>query len=308
VVLIFQVAIAAADSFYKTLELPRPQVKRSSRTSVTEAPIGLERIGVTENSNDIFVDDSYEELSPSQMELYITAWKVWASIGKTTVIDRVIVGARVEELLAANVADTSDQVRALEMLVPSQQYILTYFDCFPLLMWRLRENFTAEDLRVFSDIVIGALQMPVAKDTSPFLVPPLLEYAITSVQDAILRAVISMFTYNVRPPKSWLDTGSSGGSQKTNLPLKAEETSLPLCPAILHELLSYVNWACTEPPKPSGSKEKNFFLSVGYAAFSQTALQLAQDLYMCHHDHPIILEGETIADFLKVQQCYTKIL
>ena len=257
---------------------------------------------MAENCNDIFVEDSHEELSPSQMELYITAWKVWASIGKTTVIDRVVVGARVEELLAANVADTSDQVRALEMLVPSQQYMLTYFNCFPLIIWRLRENFTAEDLRVFSDIVIAALQMPVTKDTSPFLVPPLLEYTITSVQDAILRAVISMFTYSVRPPKSWLDSGSSG-SQETNSSLKAEETSLPLCPAILRELLSYVHWACTEPPKPSGGKEKNFFLSIGYAAFSQTALQLALDLYMSHPDHPVILEGEVITDFLKVQQC-----
>jgi len=248
------------------------------------------------------MDESHEELGPSQMELYITAWKVWASIGKTTVIDRVVVGARVEELLAANVADTSDQVRALEMLVPSQQYMLTYFNCFPLIIWRLRENFTAEDLRVFSDIVIGALQMPVTKDTSPFLVPPLLEYAITLVQDAILRAVTSMFTYSVRPPKSWLDSGNSGGGgQKTDVPLKAEEASLPLCPAILRELLSYVNWACTEPTKPSGGKEKNFFLSVGYAAFSQTALQLALDLYMSQHNHPVILEGETIADFLKVQ-------
>jgi len=300
------VAIAAADSFHKTLELPKQQAKRSSRVSLSEPPSGLERgssIVDSNSSNEVVMEDSYEELSPSQMELYTTSWKVWASIGKATIIDRVVVGARVEELLAANVADTSDQVRALELLVPSQQYMLTYFNCFPLIIWRLRENFTAEDLRAFSDIAIAALQMPVTKETSPFLVPPLLEYAITSVQDAILRAVISMFTYNVRSPKSWLDSGGSGGSgHKTNISLKAEETSLPLCPAILHELLSYVHWACTEPPKPPAGREKNFFLSVGYAAFSQTALQLALDLYMAHSDHPVILGGETIADFLKVQE------
>lgn len=252
-----------------------------------------------EDSDDSLADYSQETMTPSQIELYAATWKIWGSIGKTTVVDRVVVGARVEDLLAANVSDTSDKVRALELLVPSQQYMVTYFNCFPLLIVRLRENFTAEDFHMFSDIITAALRMPVPKDTSPFLVPPFQEYAISSVQDAVLRAVVSLYTYNPKLPKTWLES-SSGGRPKITETLKVEASSLPLCPAILRELLSYVQWSCTEPLKPS-SKEKHFFLLVGYTAFSQAALQLAYDLYMSHSEYPVILEGETIAEFLKVK-------
>lgn len=249
-----------------------------------------------EDSDDSLADYIQEAVTPSQIASHTAAWKVWASIGKTTIIDRVVVGTRVEDLLAANVADTSDKVRALELLVPSQQYMLTFFNCFPLMICRLQENFTTEDLHVFSDIVNAALQMPVTKDTSPFLVPPFQEYAITAVQDAILRAVISLYTYNPKLPKTWLDSSSL----KITEPFKVEPSSLPLCPAILHELLSYIHWSCTEPPKPM-SKEKNFLLSVSYTAFSQAALQLAYDLYMSHPECPVILEGESLIEFLKVK-------
>ena len=255
---------------------------------------------IAEDSDDSLADYSQETMTPSQIELYTATWKIWASIGKTTIIDRVVVGARVEDLLAANVSDTSDKVRALELLVPSQQYMVTYFNCFPLLIVRLRENFTTEDFHVFSDVVTAALRMPVPKDTSPFLVPPFQEYAISLVQDAVLRAVVSLYTYNPRLPRMWLES-SSGGRPKITETLKVEASSLPLCPAILRELLSYIHWSCTEPPKPS-SKEKHFFLLVSYTAFSQAALQLAYDLYLCHPEYPVILEGETIAEFLKVKQ------
>ena len=254
---------------------------------------------IAEDSDDSLADYSQETLTPSQIELYAATWKIWASIGKTTVIDRVVVGARVEDLLAANVSDTSDKVRALELLVPSQQYMVTFFNCFPLLIVRLRENFTTEDFHIFSDIVTAALRMPVPKDTSPFLVPPFQEYAISSVQDAVLRAVVSLYTHNPKLPKTWLES-SSGGRPKITETLKVETSSLPLCPAILRELLSYVQWSCTEPPKPS-SKEKPFFLLVSYTAFSQAALQLVYDLYLYHPEYPVILEGETITEFLKVK-------
>ena len=255
-----------------------------------------------EDSDDIdsLADYSQETVTPSQIELYTATWKIWASIGKTTVIDRVVVGARVEDLLAANISDTSDKVRALELLVPSQQYLLTYFNCFPLLVVRLRKNFTAEDLHTFSDIVTAALRMPVTKDTSPILVPPFQEYAISSVQNAVLRAVVSLYTYNPKLPKTWLES-SCGGRPKITEPLKVDASSLPLCPAILHELLSYVQWSCTEPPKPSSKEKKHFFLPVNFTAFSQAALQLAYELYMSHAEYPVILEGESIAEFLKVK-------
>lgn len=270
--------------------------KRTSKSSIGEPTVtsdGYRRTMTPEDSD----DSSGQEMSTSgQTELHTAAWKIWASIGKTTIIDRVVVGARVEDLLAANVAETSDKVRALELLVPSQQYMLTYFNCFPLLIVRLRENFTTENLHTFSDIVTAALRMPVTKDTSPFLVPPFQEYAISSVQDAVLRGVVSLFTYNPKLPKTWLDS-----SQKITEVFKVEESSLSLCPAILHELLSYIQWSCTEPPKPP-SKEKSFFLLVSYIAFSQAALQLAYDLYMSHPKCPVILEGESIAEFLKVKK------
>jgi len=160
---------------------------------------------VTENSNDLSVDDSHEELSPSQLK-YITAWKVLASIGKLL-------------LLVANVADISINACSNTSLY-----------CFPLLMWRLWESFTAEDLHVFSDVVIRALQMPIAKDTSPFLV----QYTITSIQDTIksyystvlvIKSAarklfiagllgIRCYAIYVRPPKSWLDTGSRSGANR----------------------------------------------------------------------------------------------
>lgn len=252
-----------------------------------------------EDSDDSMADYSQEIITSSHVTLYTAAWKVWASIGKTTVIDRVVVGARVEDLLASNVADTSDKVRALELLVPSQQYILTYFNCFPLLVVRLQGNITSEDLHVFSDIVTAALRIPVTRDTSPFMVPPFQEYAISSVQDAVLRAVVSLYTHNPKLPKTWLD-GSSNDNVKITETLKVEASSLPLCPPILRELLSYVQWSCTEPPKLSSNKGKNFFLLVNYTTFSQAALQLAYDLYMSHPEYPAILEGESMADFLKV--------
>lgn len=253
-----------------------------------------------EDSDDSMADYSQETVTPSQIELYNATWKIWASIGKTTVIDRVVVGARVEELLAANVSDTSDKVRALELLVPSQQYLLTYFNCFPLLIVRLQENFTVEDLHVFSDIVTAALRMPVTKDTSPFLVPPFQEYAISGVQDAVLRAVVSMYTYKAKLPKTWLGNNGNNSPLKISEALKVDVSSLPLCPSILHELLSYVQWSCTAPAKPP-SKDKHFFLLIGYTAFSQAALQLAYDLYMAHPEYSALLEGESITEFLKVK-------
>lgn len=280
--------------------------KHTSTSSVGEPPAvtsdGYRNTSVVtpEDSDDSLADYSQETVTPAQIELYTATWKIWASIGKTTVIDRVVVGARVEDLLAANVADTSDKVRALELLVPSQQYMLTYFNCFPLLIVRLQGNFTTEDLHIFSDIVTAALRMPVTKDTSPFLVPPFQEYAISAVQDAVLRAVVSLYTYNPKLPKTWLNSSSSN-SLKISEALKVEESSLPLCPAILRELLSYVQWSCTEPSSKSSSKEKHFFLLVSYTAFSQAALQLAYDLYMSHPEYPVILEGESITEFLKVK-------
>ena len=283
--------------------------RNASRSSIAELPPapavasdGYRKISLVmmpEDSDDSLADYSQETITSSQIELYAATWKIWASIGKATIIDRVVVGARVEDLLAANVSDTSDKVRALELLVPSQQYMVTYFNCFPLLIVRLRENFTTEDFHMLSDIVTAALRMPVPRDTSPFLVPPFQEYAISSVQDAVLRAVVSLYTYNPKLPKTWLES-SSGGRPKITETLKVEASSLPLCPAILRELLSYVQWSCTEPPKPSGNK-KYFFLLVGYTAFSQAALQLAYDLYMSHPECPVILEGESIAEFLKVK-------
>lgn len=315
-----QVAVAAVDSLYKTLELPKKLTKRSSsgsviitkhtsKSSVGELPVASTSDGYNKNSmamapedsDDSLADYSLEAVTPTQIELYSATWKIWASIGKVTVIDRVVVGARVEDLLAANVADTSDKVRALELLVPSQQYMLTYFNCFPLLIVRLQENFTTEDLHIFSDIVTAALRMPVTRDTSPFLVPPFQEYAISSVQDAVLRAVVSLYTYNPKLPKTWLTSGTNN-SQKISETLKVEVSSLPLCPAILHELLSYVHWSCTEPSRPV-NKEKQFFLLVGYTAFSQAALQLAYDLYKSNPEYPAVLEGESIAEFLKVRRC-----
>lgn len=310
-----EVAIAAVDSLYKTLELPKKLTahssngslalpKHSSKSSIGEVPVvtsdGYKKTSMVmtpEDSDDSSADYSLETVTPAQIELYTATWKIWASIGKITIIDRVVVGARVEDLLATNVADTSDKVRALELLVPSQQYMLTYLNCFPLLIVRLQENFTTEDLHIFSDIVTAALRMPVTKDTSPFLVPPFQEYAISAVQDAVLRAVVSLYTYIPKLPKTWL-TSSSSNSLKISEVLKVEASSLPLCPAILRELLSYVQWSCTEPTK-SSKKEKHFFLLVGYTAFSQVALQLAYDLYMSHPEYPVILEGESIAEFLK---------
>jgi len=298
------------DSLYRTLELSKKLKKHSSngslvlskrpsKSSIGEPAVtsdGYRRTSLSpEDSDDSSADCGQEMLTSGQTELHTAVWKVWASIGKTTIIDRVVVGARVEDLLAANV-ETNDKVRALELLVPSQQYILTFFNCFPLLIVRLRQNFTTEDLHTFSDIVTAALRMPVPKDTSPFLVPPFQEYAISSVQDAVLRGVVSLFTYDPKLPKTWLDS-----SQKITEVFKVETSSLPLCPAILHELLSYIQWSCTEPPKPS-SKEKTFFLLVSYTAFSQAALQLAYDLYMSLSESPVVLEGESIAEFLKVQK------
>ena len=284
--------------------------KHTSKSSVGELPAAVATsdghkknsvVMTPEDSDDSLADYSLETVTPAQIELYTATWKIWASIGKITVIDRVVVGGRVEDLLAANVADTSDKVRALELLVPSQQYMLTYFNCFPLLIVRLQENFTTEELNVFSDIVTAALQMPVTRDTSPFLVPPFQEYAISSVQDTVLRAVVSLYTYNPILPKTWLNSGTNN-SLKISEILKVEASSLPLCPAILRELLSYVQWSCTEPSRPV-SKEKHFFLLVGYTAFSQAALQLAYDLYMANPKYPAILEGESIAEFLKVRRC-----
>ena len=284
--------------------------KHTSKSSVGELPAAVATsdghkknsvVMTPEDSDDSLADYSLEMVTPAQIELYTATWKIWASIGKITVIDRVVVGGRVEDLLAANVADTSDKVRALELLVPSQQYMLTYFNCFPLLIVRLQENFTTEELNVFSDIVTAALRMPVTRDTSPFLVPPFQEYAISSVQDTVLRAVVSLYTYNPTLPKTWLNSGTNN-SLKISEILKVEASSLPLCPAILRELLSYVQWSCTEPSRPV-SKEKHFFLLVGYTAFSQAALQLAYDLYMANPKYPAILEGESIAEFLKVRRC-----
>ena len=283
--------------------------KHTSKSSVGELPAAVATsdghkknsvVMTPEDSDDSLADYSLETVTPAQIELYTATWKIWASIGKITVIDRVVVGGRVEDLLAANVADTSDKVRALELLVPSQQYMLTYFNCFPLLIVRLQENFTTEELNVFSDIVTAALRMPVTRDTSPFLVPPFQEYAISSVQDTVLRAVVSLYTYNPILPKTWLNSGTNN-SLKISEILKVEASSLPLCPAILRELLSYVQWSCTEPSRPV-SKEKHFFLLVGYTAFSQAALQLAYDLYMANPKYPAILEGESIAEFLKVRR------
>ena len=284
--------------------------KHTSKSSVGELPAAVATsdghkknsvVMTPEDSDDSLADYSLETVTPAQIELYTATWKIWASIGKITVIDRVVVGGRVEDLLAANVADTSDKVRALELLVPSQQYMLTYFNCFPLLIVRLQENFTTEELNIFSDIVTAALRMPVTRDTSPFLVPPFQEYAISSVQDTVLRAVVSLYTYNPILPKTWLNSGTNN-SLKISETLKIEASSLPLCPAILRELLSYVQWSCTEPSRPV-SKEKHFFLLVGYTAFSQAALQLAYDLYMANPKYPAILEGESIAEFLKVRRC-----
>ena len=281
----------------------------SSKSSVGELPAAVATsdghkknsvVMTPEDSDDSLADYSLETMTPAQIELYTATWKIWASIGKITVIDRVVVGGRVEDLLAANVADTSDKVRALELLVPSQQYMLTYFNCFPLLIVRLQENFTTEELNIFSDIVTAALRMPVTRDTSPFLVPPFQEYAISSVQDTVLRAVVSLYTYNPILPKTWLN-GGTNNSLKISETLKVEASSLPLCPAILRELLSYIQWSCTEPSRPV-SKEKHFFLLVGYTAFSQAALQLAYDLYMANPKYPAVLEGESIAEFLKVRR------
>ena len=284
--------------------------KHTSKSSVGELPAAVATsdghkknsvVMTPEDSDDSLADYSLETMTPAQIELYTATWKIWASIGKITVIDRVVVGGRVEDLLAANVADTSDKVRALELLVPSQQYMLTYFNCFPLLIVRLQENFTTEELNIFSDIVTAALRMPVTRDTSPFLVPPFQEYAISSVQDTVLRAVVSLYTYNPILPKTWLN-GGTNNSLKISETLKVEASSLPLCPAILRELLSYIQWSCTEPSRPV-SKEKHFFLLVGYTAFSQAALQLAYDLYMANPKYPAVLEGESIAEFLKVRRC-----
>jgi hypothetical protein len=71
---------------------------------------------------------------------------------------------------------------------PSQAFLTSLMQTFPLLFVNIKSRFVADDLRQLSTILQRVLVVPVSTDSTPFLLPVGVEAEVTPLQQALLGA------------------------------------------------------------------------------------------------------------------------
>ncbi|KAF6021064.1 MON2 [Bugula neritina] len=232
-----EVCLAALRSFQELVNGPAKEETNSQSASPQIVP-----------QQSIQRDGSSSQPSVSQT-MWNTAWKVWLNIGNK----------RTTPPMTIQAAATVD--------IPSQAFLCQLVLIFPKIFTHVQDHFVCDMFTDFSkglSVLSQTLAVPIAGDTSPFLVPTNYESTLTPVQETVIDAY-SCLCENVAHIKS---------SEK-------------LYPKLISHLIKCSEYATRVPTfgavevKPPNSVKG---LTTGYIAsdmteFSEKCMSLATEVY-----------------------------
>jgi len=251
--------------------------------------------------------------SPQGTGIWVRAWQAWESIGKETVVNTL---PSVEKLRSIVQSPKQDHHQAYLDSLPTQGFLTHLLGVFPHVFHHLRPNFTEANLKQLGLIITTALQMPVTKDVSPFLVPSSNENLMTSLHKLVIQCLAVIFTEdNVFEPLAQPSEGQLLANRKSDqidisktIKLNKDEELNLLYPQILSQLLNYFSYATKVSDRlgvSAGiSPVKLPVMVVNMMPFSVGCLSLAVKLYRACVAHKITLPDNIPEAFLKVKYTY----
>ena len=225
------------------------------------------------------------EIPEEDLDLWTQAWRVWQNIGNV---------AMSSEYLIRVVKDKSGTIKA-QPSYPTQSYLTALISVFPPLLGRIYERFGIGDLQRLCKILQKSIAMPVASDTSPFLVPSFSEASLSSLQQIVLHSINIL-----REPVSRFNSKSI-----------LDHSSKNMYPTLFKLLLTFVEYACCPPRLETadttdvrvGKLKHGGWIVTNYVPFSEKCLAITTELYKVCFKQEAVVQEKVLESFIKVSFC-----
>ena len=270
-----EVGLAALKSFQEIVhDSPESSQERKISPAEDSAPGAKGR-------TEFRVKVKFCRAADEDLNLWTNAWRVWFNIGTTGMSASFCIRPRRD----------SNGTSVTSVNYPSQAFLAALVQIFPQLFRRIYCRFGLADLQKLSSILDSAIRVPVLQDESPFLVPSFQDTMLTSLQHAIIDAVLIL-----REPIP----DASG--------CVLDFSSQPMYPTLFALLLKFADYACAPPKVEShgdagsqpGMRRKDDWLILGMVPFSEKCLQMTVDLYQICAEKNDVVEERVLESVIKV--------
>lgn len=245
-------------------------------------------------------------------DIWKKAWETWNGIGTECVCRRVPALEGLDSVLKTPVK--MERVDQFFLSIPSQRFLTNLLSIFLLLHSKMGSEFTHSDFHVLARVLHAALEMPVAKDVSPFLVPSANENVMSTLQELVMHCmgvVVSKATVFDDPESRTGEEAKPLLAKKPHvidihrvLPLAMDRHNLSFYPLVISELLKLSHLSSEAPTflrKRKGIPPSSLpFMFVNYVPFGLGAQALATQMYRSCVVGGVSLPDTVPEHFLKV--------
>lgn len=273
-----EVALAALKSFQDIVQDSNETQENSVASS---SPVDKSRDKTAgKGAAKLKVKPKFCEAADEDLNLWANAWRVWYSIGSTSMSESHVLRTR---------RDSSGKIIKIRTY-PAQPFLAALVQIFPSLFMRIYSRFGLADLQKLAKILETSVTIPVPFDQSPFLVPSFQDTVLTALQHAILNTIEIL-----REPLP-----NSTGSV-------LHVSNQPMYPTLFSLLLQFFDYA-TEPPRihdlsdddGAARKKKKEWVILNLTPFSEKCLEMTLALYDECFSKPAVIEENVLEKIIKV--------
>ena len=273
-----EVALAALKSFQDIVQDSNETQENSVASS---SPVDKSRDKTAgKGAAKLKVKPKFCEAADEDLNLWANAWRVWYSIGSTSMSESHVLRTR---------RDSSGKIIKIRTY-PAQPFLAALVQIFPSLFMRIYSRFGLADLQKLAKILETSVTIPVPFDQSPFLVPSFQDTVLTALQHAILNTIEIL-----REPLP-----NSTGSV-------LHVSNQPMYPTLFSLLLQFFDYA-TEPPRihdlsdddGAARKKKKEWVILSLTPFSEKCLEMTLALYDECFSKPAVIEENVLEKIIKV--------
>lgn len=225
------------------------------------------------------VQPKFCEAADEDLNLWCNAWRVWYTIGTTSMSDSHTARTR---------RDSTGKITTTKTY-PAQAFLTALVQIFPSLFMRIYSRFGLADLQKLAKILQTSVTMPVPVDQAPFLAPSFQDTTLAPLQHAILDTIEVL-----REPLP-----NSAGSVLC-------VSNQPMYPTLFSLLLQFFDYA-TIPPLVEGlsngettsRRKKKDWIVLNLTPFSEKCLEMALGLYEECMSTPAVIEEKVLENIIK---------